>query len=139
MASTGNTLYPTGRTAILAGDIDWDADDFVLYLLSDTYTYDAAHQYGDELTGVLGTPQPLTGCTVVNDGIADADDLTYPDVEIGDTVTRMVILKDTGSLATSPLIYYADTNNDTTPMSRPGNGAGIPIVWSGSANRIFKI
>lgn len=134
-----NTLYPTGRSRFASGDADWDSDTFRVFLLDDTYTYDAAHEFASSLSGILGTPMDMTGNVVLADGVCDSDSLSYMGVDIGETITRIVIAKWTGSSATSPLIYYADTNNDTTPMSRAGNGAAVPLIWSTAGSHIFKL
>lgn len=136
-----NTLYPSALDAFAEGEIDWEdgAADFTVYLLDDSYTYNAAHNFLDDVTGILGTPQVLTGRTVLTGGVCDADDLNYPDVSIGETVRAVLIAVDTGTPATSPLVYFADVNNDTTPISYAGNGASIPLVWSAASARVFRL
>lgn len=137
-----NTLYPSARSSFCKGEIDWEdgGTDFTVYLLDSSYTYDSGDEFVSAISGsILGTPQVLTGNTVLDDGICDSDDLNYPGVSIGETVVAIVIAIDTGSTATSPLIYFADTNNDTTPINRAGDGSVIPLVWAASTNRVFKI
>lgn len=136
-----NTLYPAALDAFANGDIDWNdgSTTFKVYLLDDSYTYNAAHDFFNDVTGVLGTPQTLTGRTILTGGICDADDVSYPGVEIGETVSAVLIAIDTGTAGTSRLIYFADTNNDTTPIARAGNGADIPLVWSSAPSRVFRL
>lgn len=133
-----NQLYEKGRSAFLRGEIDWESDTIKVALLDGTYTRDASDEFASDLTGVLATAT-LAGCTVLDDGIADADDAVVSGVLLGDTVERVVFYKDTGSAGTSPLIYYADENDDTTPISRDGDGGAITLVFSNSATRCFRI
>lgn len=133
-----NALYPLGRSAFLRAEIDWVGDDVTVALLDGSYTYDPAHDFASDLTGVLATAA-LTGKAVLADGIADADDVSVSGVGLGDTVERVVFYKDTGTAATSALIYYADENDDTTAISRPGDGGAIVLMFSNSSTRCFRI
>lgn len=134
-----NTLYPSALDAFANGDIDWNdpGTTFKVYLLDSSYSYSAAHDFLNDVTGILGTPQALTGRTILSGGVCDADDVSYPDVNIGETVARIVIAIDTGTPSTSRLIYFADSNNDTTPIARAGDGSAIPLVWTGSG--VFRL
>lgn len=136
-----NQLFPTGRRRWLRGEIAWTSggDDFVLVLLDASYTFSDAHEFADDLTGVLGDPATLTGVADLEDGVADADDVSVTGVDLGDTATQLAIYKDTGSPATSPLLYFADDNDDTTPIGRVGDGGAISIVWSNGPDRLFRI
>jgi hypothetical protein len=119
--------------------MDWESDDFTIVGLSSAYTYNGAHEYADDLTGVLGTPTALTGKTALVGGVADADDVSYPGVALGQNVVAWAIYQYTGSLATSPLVYYADENDNGTPIDIDGDGSAIVILWSSSADKIFRI
>ena len=87
----------------------------------------------------LGTPTSLTGLAVLADGVLDAADVSYPGVAFGQTVERIVIAQDTGDDATSLVLIYLDTYDDTTPIYRAGDGSNIPIVWSNDDTRIAKL
>ncbi len=89
------------------------------------------------MTGILATSELLTKTTTL--GVADAADTVFPAVAGGDTVTGVVIWKDTGSPATSPLLAWIDTNADTTAISLTTTGADITIQWSAGADRIFRL
>lgn len=136
-----NALFPLGRRKFLLGQIDWEGDTFKVVALGATINEVTREtmEFASELSGALGTATTLTGTTALADGVADADDVSYPDVGIGDTVLALVIFKDTGVAATSPLIYYADENDDTTAISRSGDGANISILWSSTADRVFRL
>ena len=71
-----------------------------------TYTYNAAHQYYSSVSGVVGTPVAIGSPTFIN-GVLDGNDATVTAVT-GNTAEAIVIYLDTGTAATSPLIYYHD-------------------------------
>lgn len=68
-------------------------------------------------------------------GIANAAAATFSSVS-GDQSEALVIYKDTGDAATSPLIAYIDT---ATGLPITPNGADITINWDTGANKIFKL
>lgn len=130
-----NTLYDKGREAFLNGGINWSSDTIKIALVdTGTYTFSQAHQYLSSLTGVVGTAVTLANKTSTN-GVADADDAVFSSVT-GNTAEALVIYKDTGSAATSPLIAYIDT---ATGLPVTPNGGNITVVFDSGANRIFKL
>lgn len=128
-----SALYPIGKKAILDGDIDFLADTIKVALVdTGTYTYSAAHDFYNDVSGVVGTPGTLASKTTTG-GTFDAADLTFTAVS-GSSVEALIVYKDTGSAATSPLIAYIDTG---TGLPVTPNGGDITITWSGSG--IFSI
>lgn len=129
-----NTLYDKGREAFLAGDADWDANTIKVSLLSSSYTFSQAHDFYDDLSGVVATSSAL-GSKTVTSGVADAANVTFSAVS-GSQVTQFVIWVDTGVAGTSRLLVYFDTasNLPVTP-----NGGDITIQWSDGADKIFKL
>ena len=131
-----NALYGKGREKFLSGDIAWDTDNIKVSLV-DTGTYTVAidtHEFYSDLSGVVADSGNLASKTVTL-GVADAADITLSSVT-GSSVEALVIWKDTGVAATSPLIAYIDsgTNLPITP-----NGGDITVAWDAGANRIFKL
>ena len=61
--------------------------------------------------------------------------MTFTSVS-GPSIEAIVIYKDTGSEATSPLIAYIDT---ATGLPITPNGGDIIVTWDNGANRIFKV
>lgn len=130
-----NVLYNKAKESFISQNpsIDLDTDTIKVALVdTGTYTFSAAHQYYSSVTGVVGTPVTLTSKTVTN-GAFDAADVTFTAVT-GASVEALVVYKDTGSAATSPLIAFIDTgtNLPVTP-----NGGDITIQWNASG--IFSI
>jgi hypothetical protein len=95
---------------------------------TDTYTYSAAHDFLDDLSGVVGTAQTI-GNTTVTGGVFDGDNVTFSAVT-GDSVEALVIYIDTGDSATSRLVAYIDTGQTGLPVTP--NGGDISVTWSAS-------
>lgn len=133
-----NAMFAKGREAFLAGDIDWAADNIKCVLVdhgTDT-PVPATDQYlSDIAAGArVATSGNLSGKTVT-DGVADAADVTFSAVS-GASCESIVIYKDTGDPATSPLIAYIDT---ATGLPVTPNGGDITVQWDSGANKIFKL
>lgn len=124
-----NAIYPLYKQALLDGDtgIDLDDGDPVKVALVDTgtYTYSAAHDFLDDLSGVVGTAQTIANTTVAA-GVFDGDNVTFTAVS-GATVEALVIYIDTGVAGTSRLVAYIDTGQTGLPVTP--NGGDITITW----------
>lgn len=131
-----NLLYPKGKEAFLSGAINLSSDTIKVALVdTGTYTYSTSHQYLTDLASSrVGTDQTL-GAKTVTSGVFDAADSTFTAVS-GNSVEALVLYKDTGSAATSPLIAYFDT---ATGLPVTPNGGDITIAWDNGANRIFAL
>lgn len=132
-----NRLFPTARSAFLRGEIDMTDAGVTAIAVSSAYTFNEAHEFVDDLAGVLDAVA-MTSNTVLTDGIFDAADVTF-NVATGQVIAAIIIALDTGVDATSPLIYFADENDDGTLISRASDGTPISVLWSASTERIFKI
>lgn len=118
-------FYPTGLKAIADADIDLLVDTINVALIdTGTYTYSSAHDFYNDLTGVVGTPGALANKTTTG-GVFDADDEVIASVT-GATIEAVVIYKDTGNVATSNLICFIDG------LSLTPNGGNITVVWNAS-------
>lgn len=126
-----NAVYPIYKQALLDALSDVDLNDgTVKCALVDTgtYTYSAAHDFLNDLSGVVGTAQTIANTTVTN-GLFDGDNVTYTAVS-GSTVEALVIYIDTGNSATSRLVAYIDTGVTGLPVTP--NGGDISITWNAS-------
>ncbi len=134
-----NALYPKFKEALLSQNpsIDLDADTIKVALVdTGVYTYSSSHQYYSSVSSaVVGTPQTL-GSKSVTSGVFDAADATFSAVS-GNPVEALVLYKDTGSAATSPLIAFIDTASAGLPVTP--NGGDITVAWDNGANKIFAL
>jgi hypothetical protein len=103
-------------------------------LVTSGYTYNAAHDFRDDLAAnVVGTPTAIASPTFT-DGVLDGGDVTFSAVS-GSAVASIVVYLDTsGADSTDPLVCYIDTGLPVTP-----NGGDIKIRWSNGAAKIFAL
>lgn len=132
-----NSLYDEGRRAFLSGEIDWGTDTIKAALLRSSHTPDLALHgfYVDVLADTVGTPVVLGNKSAV-DGVADADDVTFTAVPGPEQIGYILLYKDTGVTATSPLIGLIDT---ATGLPVTPNGGDIDINWDNGANKIYRL
>ncbi len=131
-----NAIYPLYKQALLDGDTNIDVNDGtvkVALIDTGTYTYSAAHDFYNDLSGVVGTPGTIANTTVAN-GLFDGDNVTFSAVT-GNSVEALVIYIDTGNTATSRLVAYIDTGVTGLPVTP--NGGDITITWNASG--IFQL
>ena len=106
-----NTLYDSCRQRFLESLINWLTDTIKVYLVSTSaYTPQTSiHQFLADVpvSSRIAGPVTLTAKATTG-GAADAADCTFTSVS-GATINAIVICKDTGTEATSPLIAYIDT------------------------------
>lgn len=133
-----NTLYDYGRQRFLEGQFNWMTDT-IKVLLVDTGAYTpqtAVHQYLADIpvSSRIAGPVTLTSKSTTG-GAADAADCTFTSVT-GSSIEAIIIYKDTGTEATSPLIAYIDT---ATGLPITPNGGDIIVTWDNGTNKIFKV
>jgi hypothetical protein len=133
-----NALYGKGREKFLNADIDWAADNIKIVLV-DVADYTVSIDTHEFLSDIAAGARVATSGNLASKtstlGVADAADVTLTAVT-GDQSEALVIYKDTGSAATSPLIAYMDT---ATGLPVTPNGADITITWDNGSNKIFKL
>ena len=121
-----NTLYDYCRQRFLEAQINWMTDTVKVILVSTSaYTpQTAVHQYLADIpvSARIAGPVTLTAKGTTG-GAADAADCTFTSVS-GATINAIVIYKDTGTEATSPLIAMIDT------------ATGLPITPNGGDKRV---
>lgn len=132
-----NTLYPKGKQKFLGAEIDLDTDTIKAALIDSSASYNSAHEFWSSLVGdVVGTPQTLASVTLTN-GVFNAANVTFSAVS-GNPVAAVVIFKDTGSSATSPLIAWIDTTAGG-PIAVTPSGGSIIVNWDTGADKIFAL
>ena len=132
-----NALYAKGKEKILSASINFTSDTIKVALVKNTYPQNLTTDefYSTISAYVVGTPQTLSGKSVTS-GVFDASDVTFSAVAAGDTCEALVIYKDTGSAATSPLIAYIDT---ATGLPLTTNGGDLNPQWDNGSYKIFSI
>lgn len=135
-----SALYPKAKESFLSQNpsVDMDTDTIKIALVNTTtdYTYSAAHQFLSSVTTYSGTTDQTLGTKTITSGVFDAADATFTSVAISGskTVQALVIYKDTGSAATSPLVAYIDGFTAVTP-----NGGNISVTFDNGASKIFAL
>lgn len=133
-----NTLYDYCRQRFLEAQINWMTDTIKVILVSTSaYTpQTAVHQYLADIpvSARIAGPVTLTAKATTS-GAADASDCTFTSVS-GATINAIVIYKDTGTEATSPLAAYIDT---ATGLPITPNGGDIIVTWDNGVNKIFRV
>ena len=135
-----SALYSKAKESFLSQnpsiDLDTDTIKVALVNTSTDYTYSSSHQYKSSVTSYSGTTDQTLGSKTITNGVFDAADATFTAVAISGskTVQALVIYKDTGSAATSPLIAYIDGFTAVTP-----NGGDITVTFDNGANKIFSL
>jgi hypothetical protein len=121
-----SALYPSFKKACLDGDIDLLTDTVRVVLIdTGTYTFNSAHDFFNDLSGVVGTESAVLANKTTTGGVFDADNTSVPSVS-GNTVEAVVLFIDTGNVATDRLIAFIDGLN-LTP-----DGNNVNINWHAS-------
>ena len=131
-----NVIYPIYKKALLDGssNISLSGGTVKVALIdTGTYTYNAAHDFLNDISGVVGTAQTI-GTVTTTGGLFDGDNVTFTAVS-GSSVEALIIYIDTGSSATSRLVAYIDTGVTGLPVTP--NGGDIGITWNASG--IFQL
>lgn len=132
-----NALYPLTKQKFLLGSINMMLDTIKIVLVDTAdYTFMPTDEFLSSVASAarVKVSDALTNKTVIN-GVFDADDVTLTTVT-GDVSEALIIFKDTGDAATSPLIAYIDT---ATGLPITPNGGNIIIQWDSGANKIFAL
>lgn len=134
-----NAIYPIFKTALgtAAANVSLnvnDATDGVFCSLIDTgtYTFSAAHDFFNDLSGIVGTDQRIVNNTfgTVAQGVFDGDNITYTAVS-GNSVEALVLYRhNSGANTTWRLVLYLDTSQTGLPVTP--NGGDITVTWSAS-------
>ncbi len=132
-----NAIYPKYKEALLNGSANTNMSSGTVKIAlvdTGTYTYSTAHDFYNDLSGIVGTDQRITGPTVAN-GTFDGSDLTYTAVS-GNSVEALVIYRhNSGANTTWKLVAYIDTSVTGLPVTP--NGGDITVTWNASG--IFTI
>lgn len=136
-----NAIYPLYKQSLLAGDTNADLDNntatdgpFVALVDTGTYTYSTAHDFYNDLSGIVGTDQRIVTPTVVN-GLFDGDNCTFTAVTGASVEALVIYRKNAGANTTWRLVAFIDTSVTGLPVTP--NGGDITITWH--ATGIFQL
>ncbi len=121
--------YPKAKESFLKGDLDLDGTVRAVLIDTCTYTYNAAHDNYDDLSGVVGSESGALASKTFTNGVFDAADITFSAVT-GATVEAIVLFLDTGTASTDKLICYIDSASAGLPVTP--NGGDITVAWNAS-------
>ena len=126
-----NAFFDQCKESLWKGDIDLDIDTIKchLYDTNDGAVSTTTDDFEDDIAaaGEVATAT-LATITVSAAGVFDAGDTTFVTVS-GDESEALIIWKDTGTPATSPLMIYIDT---ATGLPVTPNGFNIIAQWNAS-------
>jgi hypothetical protein len=136
-----NKLYPKYKQALLGAGVNLVAGTVKAQLVdTGAYTYSDAHSFLSDIPSAarFGNAATLANKTVANgvvNGVDvvlfDADDALFTSVPAGTGTTdkeeAIVLFLDTGTPATSQLIYFIDT---ATGLPVTPNGGNIVVAWN---------
>lgn len=125
-----SAVYPKFKEAILQGDHDLSSLAVRAVLIdTGTYTYNAAHDAYDDLSGVVGTESGALGSKTFTSGVFDSADISFTAVT-GNTAEAIVLFIDSGTPATDYLIAYIDSATGL-PVTPNGGDINVTVNVSG--------
>lgn len=124
-----SAIYPKFKEALLQGTYNLSTA-VVRAVLVDTgtYTYSSAHDFYNDLSGVVGSESGAFASKTFTNGTFDAADITFTAVT-GSTAEAIVLFVDTGNVTTDALIAYLDS---ATGLPVTPNGGDITVTWNAS-------
>jgi len=125
-------IYPSFAQGLLDDDdahhVDLNTDDVRVILLNG-YTYSAAHDYLNDITGAsteIARSGAIDNVSVTN-GTLDHDDEVVSAVAGGSTITDVVYYKYNASDASAAVICHIDENASGGALSVATNGSDVTI------------
>ena len=126
-----SAIYPTFKAGILQGT--WNLSSAVVRAVlvdTGTYTYSAAHDFYNDLSGVVGTESAALDGKTFTAGAFDSNNVTFSAVS-GATVEAIILFVDTGNAATDALICYIDSASSGLPVTPNGGDITVAVNASG--------
>ena len=125
-----NVVYPKFKEELLKGTHDLNTSAVRAVLIdTGTYTYDAAHNAYDDLSGVVGTESGAFTTKTFTNGTFDSDNITFSSVT-GNTAEAIVLFIDSGTASTDYLIAYIDSGTGL-PVTPNGGDINVTVNASG--------
>lgn len=124
-------LYPKGAAHMIgqATQVNFVSDTIKVLFYAGSYS--SSHEFVSDLTGgsIIARSGALSGKTVAL-GVFDANDITITAVS-GSAFTHVILYKDSGADASSPLVAIFDVSSFTP------NGSDVNVVFNASG--LFSI
>lgn len=130
-----NKFYPKGAEKLLGAQVNFSTANISAALVSSSYTYSDSHEFLSEAGTLVGSAVALAN-KVITGGVFDADDVAFGALAPGSTVKALVLFRDTGSAATSPLLCYLD---EITGFPFATNGGDVSVPWSNGVAKIVSL
>lgn len=131
-----DTWYEKGAEKFASAGINWMTDTIMAAFVTNAYTFSHAHEFRTSIAAsIAGTPWTLTGKSITG-GVLDAADTAPAVFAPGSTLKAVVVWKDTGTAATSPLLLYFDS---VTGLPMATNGGEINIPWNDGPAKIVSL
>lgn len=138
-----NALYPKWKEALLQNLADCDVDGsgttgvYAVLVDTGTYTYNAAHQFYSDLSGIVGSEVEIGATKTYTNGIFDGADVVFSSVSGASAEAIVLFRKNAGANTTWRLMAYLDTGVTGLPVTP--NGGNINGVWDNGSNKIFAL
>jgi hypothetical protein len=136
-----NAIYPIYKQALMKACATVSLNGsttngpWVALVDTGTYTYSAAHDFYNDLSGIIGTDQNITTPTVTN-ATFDGCNVTWTAVTTATSIEALIIYrKNTGANSTWRVVLYEDTSVTGLPVTP--NGGDISVTWNASG--IFSL
>jgi len=131
-----SALYDKGREGFLDGSIDWDTDDVRVMLVKTGYSFNAADDFLDHVSGSYDNGRTVAlGSKTVASGVAGAA-VTSLVATAAVVSIAIVIYKYNVADGAARLIAYID--GASFPFT-PAASQTVNITWDTGANKIFKL
>jgi hypothetical protein len=115
-------IYPSGKDALLRGDVDMLADTIKVALVSG-YVYDAADTVIADI-GAIAAPGVIVSVTDVSGGRALCADVVFNNLSGANVIDGLIIYRDP-----DVLLGYCSQRADTTPVSVTPNGGDVTFSF----------
>ena len=133
-----NAIYPIYKQALLAtADANLNLDQttaniapYTVLIDTGTYTYNAAHDFFNDLSGIVGAANgiQITSPTISTAGTFDGNNVTFTAVSGASVEAFVIYRQNAGANTTWHLVMYYDTAGGGLPVTP--NGGNITITWN---------
>jgi hypothetical protein len=126
-------LYPSYLVLRATTGLNLSSLNLKLVALDSTYVYSSAHDFLNDISGgaIVATSGNL-GSKTTTAGVFDSADVSLGSPAAGDTITQFVLYYDSGSGATSSLIYHFDEDSAGSAISIATDGTEKTVTVNAS-------